>query len=220
MPTTFSADYEGRHVEVAPEALRAGGKVRLLVDGAVVAETKGDGPDTKLAGGGIEVRVAMPWWGGSVSRAEILREGDEPLRLEPEPGTMAARRRRFELGHPDLYAARHVARGVAQAILAIGLLAGLLPAIPLPSIDLPDIPLPSVDLPDIPWPAIPWPEIDLPDIPWPSIGLPGWVDAILDSAKYWLPILAGLGAAAGERRKRTRRRAEERPPPQSRREPS
>ncbi len=56
------------------------------------------------------------------------------------------------------------------------------------------------------------PSIDLPDIPLPSfqidIELPGWVQAVLESKPYWVPIVVGIVLAAREvkRRKRLRRR--------------
>ena len=109
-----------------------------------------------------------------------------------------SRSERFARRHPRLYALRHVAKGTgkaADALIGIGLLLQLLPAIPWP-----DIPLPSIDLPEIPWPDIPWPEI-----PWPNIDLPAvpeWLRAILDAKKYWLPILIGIVLAVREMRKR------------------
>jgi hypothetical protein len=106
------------------------------------------------------------------------------IRLAPEPGSAAARRERFEREHPSLYAARHVAKGVAQvagAVIGIGFLIRLLPdvSLPLPGIDLPDLPLPSIDLEP-----------------------PGWIQAILASKIYWLPIVLGLVIALREWRRR------------------
>jgi hypothetical protein len=97
------------------------------------------------------------------------------------------RRERFARRYPRLYALRHVAKGTgkaAAALIGIGLLLQLLPAIPWP-----DIPLPSIDLPEIPWPDIPLPSIDLPEIT-----VPAWLRAILEAKKYWLPILIGIVA--------------------------
>ena len=80
-----------------------------------------------------------------------------------------------------MYAARHVAKGVAQAlaaIIGIGFAIRLLPDISLP-VDLPDIPLPDVDL-----------------------DAPGWLKAILGSKAIWLPVILGLVIALREWRRR------------------
>lgn len=199
MPTKFSVQYEGRSIEVVPDAITERDRVRLLVDGETVAETKANGKRTVLAGEDFEVRAVMPFWGGSVTSASLVPAGEEDVRieLEPEPGTRAARRAGFARRHPELYAARHVLQGAAQvaaAIIGFTFLLRLIPAIPWPSVDLPD--LPSIDLPDIPLPNI---QID--------IAMPGWVEAVLDSKPYWVPILVGFVLAMREldRRKKTRR---------------
>jgi hypothetical protein len=184
VPTTFSIEHDGRLVEVVPD----GSRVHMRIDGEPVAEAKPNGAKTKLEAEGVEVRVVMPWHGVSITRAELVVP-DGPIRLVPEPGSTAARRERFEREHPGLYAARHVAKGVAQvagALIGIGLLINFLPDISLP--------LPSIDLPD------------LPDLPLPSIdvSLPGWIAAILATTKFWLPIVLGLVIALREwRRRRT-----------------
>ena len=198
MPTKFSVQYEGRSIEVVPDAITQRDRVRLLVDGEAVAETKANGKKTVLAGDGFQVRAVMPFWGGSVTRASLVPDGrDEEWELEPEPGTRAARRAAFARRHPRLYASRHVLTGVAQvaaAMVGFTFLLRLIPAIPWPSIDLPD--LPSINLPDLPLPSF---QID--------IELPGWVQAVLDSKPYWVPIVVGLVVALREldRRKKTRR---------------
>lgn len=198
MPTRFSVQYEGRSIEVVPDAITERDRVRLLVDGETVAESKANGKKTVLAGEGFEVRAVMPFWGGSVTSASLVPEGgDEAWELEPEPGTHAARRADFAHRHPWLYAARHVLTGAAQvaaAIIGFSLVLRLLPAIPWPSIDLPD--LPSINLPDLPLPSF---QID--------ITPPGWGQAVLDSKPYWVPIVVGFVLAMREldRRKKTRR---------------
>ena len=81
--------------------------------------------------------MVMPWHGASITRAELIAP-DGPVRLAPVPGSAAARRERLERERPGLYAARHVAKGVAQALAAvigIGFAIRLLPHISLP-IDL------------------------------------------------------------------------------------
>ena len=119
------------------------------------------------------------------------------------PPPAETRSERFARRHPQLYALRHVAKGVgkaAAALIGIGLLLQLLPAIPWPDIDLPEIPWP-----DILWPDIPWPAIDLPEAP-------AWLRAILEAKKYWLPILIGIVLAVRELRKRRERDSDPRPP--------
>jgi len=189
-------------VEVIPDSLWERDRIRLLIDGEEIAETKANGPKTVLAGDGFEIRAVMPFWGGSVKRAELVpADGGAPVLLEPEPGTRAARRAKFEREHPHLFASRHVFKGAAQvaiAIIGLTFLLRFLPAIPWPDIDLPSIPLPHIDLPDIPWPSI-----DLPDIQ-----VPGWIKAIAESKQYWLPIVVGLLLANKELQRRKRRNVE------------
>ncbi|MDA0183492.1 hypothetical protein OJ997_24500 [Solirubrobacter phytolaccae] len=195
MPAKFSVEYEGRTVEVIPDALWERDRVRLVVDGETVAERKANGKRTVLEGDGFEVRAVMPFWGGSVSRASLVPEGSEDeYELDPEPGTRAARQADWGRRHPGLYASRYVLTGVAQVAAAI---IGITFALRLlPSIDLPSIPLPSIDLPDLPLPSF---QIDL--------ELPGWVQAVLDSKPYWVPIVVGLVLASRElqRRKKVKR---------------
>jgi hypothetical protein len=186
VPTTFSIEHDGRHIEVVPESTLKKDCVRLLIDGEPVAEAKPNGADTVVAGEGVEVRVVMPWHGVSITRAELVAP-EGPIRLAPDPGSAAARRERLERERPGLYAARHVIKGVAQvagAIIGIGFLIRLLPdvSLPLPSLDLPDLPLPDIDP--------------------PSLELPGWLQAILASKIYWLPIVLGLVIALREWRRR------------------
>jgi hypothetical protein len=195
-PASFTTQHRGQLVEVIPDSLWERDRIRLLVDGEEVAETKANGPKTVLAGDGFEIRAVTPLWGGSVVSAELVpADGGAAVALEPEPGTRAARRAKFEREHPRLHASRHVLKGAGQAALAIiGLtfLMRLLPAIPWPDVDLPSIPLP--DLPDIPWPAI-----DLPDV-----SLPQWIKDIAKTKQYWLPILIGIALANAELKRRRR----------------
>jgi hypothetical protein len=188
VPTAFSIEHDGRHIEVVPESTLRKDVVRLLIDGEDVAEAKPNGADTVVAGDGVEVHVVMPWHGVTITRAELVGP-DGPVPLAPAPGSAAARREELERERPGLYAARHVAKGVAQALAAvigIGLLIRLLPDISLP------IDLPEPDLPDLPLPSI-----DL-----PSLALPGWLQAILASKAIWLPLILGVVIALREWRRR------------------
>ena len=190
-------------MEVIPDSLWERDRIRLLVDGEEIAETKANGPKTVLAGDGFEIRAVMPFWGGSVKRAELVpADGGAPVLLEPEPGTRAARRAKFEREHPHLYASRHVVKGAAQVALAIiGLtfLLRFLPAIPWPDIDLPSIPLPHIDLPDIPWPSI-----DLPDIAGPGLDQGDRRRASSTGCRSW----SGSSSPTGELQRRKRRNVE------------
>lgn len=200
MPASFSVEYEGRTVQVIPDPIWERDRVRLVVDGETVAERKANGKQTVLEGDGFEVRAVMPLWGGSVTRASLVPAGEDvEYELDPEPGTRAAKLAAWGREHPNLYASRYVLTGAAQvamAIIGFAFVVKLLPAIPLPSIDVPD--LPRIDLPDVPLPSI-----DLPDLP----EVPGWVRAVLDSKPYWLPIVIGLVLALREvdRRKKLKR---------------
>ncbi len=186
-----------------PDSLWERDRIRLLVDGEEIAETKANGPKTVLSGDGFEIRAVTPFWGGSVIRAELVpADGGATVALQPEPGTRAARRARFEREHPRLYASRHVVKGagqVALAIIGLTFLLRLLPAIPWPDIDLPAIPLPSID--------IPWPSIDIP-LPSIDIEVPEWIKAIARTKPYWLPIVVGIFLAFGELERRKRRNVE------------
>jgi hypothetical protein len=90
---------------------------------------------------------------------------------------------------PRLYAARHVAKGVGQVLLAVvgvGLAVRFLP--------LPDLPLP---------------DVDLPGLPGPDFSRPGWLAAIVGTAKFWMPILIGLLVALGELGRRRKHETKE-----------
>ena len=170
MQTPFTIEHDGRRIELVPDSSWKRDRVLLLVDGEQVAEAKPEGANTVVAGRGLVVRAVMPWHGASIKRAELVTGDGEPLAMQPA-------------GSP----ARHVAKGVGQALLAvigIAFLARFLPELSLPSIDLPDIPLPSVDLPE----------------------LPGWVKDVLRTKQYWLPILVGVALALREWRKRRNQR--------------
>jgi hypothetical protein len=182
VPTAFSIEHDGRQIEVVPYSSLRKDTVQLRIDGELVAEVKPNGADTVAAGDGVEVRVVMPWHGVSITRAELVRP-DGPVRLAPAPGSAAARRDELERTRPGLYAARHVAKGVAQALAAI---VGIGFAIRL----LPDISVP-VDLPDI----------DLGIDP-PSLAPPDWLVAILSSKAIWLPVILGVVIALREWRRR------------------
>jgi len=137
---------------------------------------------------------------GRVRRATLVSH-DLELDMDAEPGSRAARRQAAQREHPVRYASLHVLEGagaVLLTVLGIGALIQYLlrPLLALlPSVDLPSLPLP--DLPDIPWPDIPLPDL-------PRFELPGWVQALLDSKPYWLPIVIGVGAMIYEIRRQKR----------------
>lgn len=127
--------------------------------------------------------------------------------FDPAPGSLAARLRASEDRHPRLWASRHVVVAVAKVVAGLLGLALLLQALvrPLlrwlaglvPHVDLPELPLPDLDLP-----SVPWPDVDLPDVT-----LPGWLAALLATAKYWGPVLVGVGLMVAEVRRERRRAA-------------
>jgi hypothetical protein len=92
---------------------------------------------------------------------------------------------KLERKRPRLYAARHVAKGVGQVLLAVvgvGVTVRFLP--------LPDLPLPN---------------LGVPELPRPDLSAPGWLVAIVGTAKLWGPILAGALVALGELERRRKR---------------
>jgi hypothetical protein len=190
MPTPFTIEHEGRRIELVAESSWKQDRVLLLVDGEQVGEAKANGAKTVVTGDGVVVRAVLPWHGASIRRAELVPDDGQPLQLEPAPGTRAARRAQLERERPGLYAARHVAKGAGEVLLAvigIAFVVRFLPSFPLPSIELPEIPLPA---------------IDLPGVPVPDIDVPGWIKVVLGTKQYWLPILIGLAVALREWRKR------------------
>jgi hypothetical protein len=201
MSRRFSTVHDGRRIEVEPVGGWSGTTVRLLVDGAEIARAKG-GKRVVVREAELEVRAWPAWHGERLKRAELHVDGDTTgagIPLDPPAGTFAARREAFARRHPAIDAARHPATAVAKVLfglLGISLAIRLLPdlSIDLPSIDLPlpSIHLPSIDLPDLP-------SIDFPD-------LPAWVAAVVESAKYWGPILVALAYGATEFRRRRRQR--------------
>ena len=199
MATRWGIDHDGRRLEIEPESQWSGETLHLFVDGEEVAQHKRQGSPITVSYDGLEVTAKLAWHGSSIISAE-LKAGEDLVPLEPEPGSRAARKEQFKRERPGLYAARHVAKAVGKVLvplLGLGLLLNLLPEI---SIDIP------IDLPSIPFPDIPFPSIDLPSIDLPE--LPGWVKAIVESAKYWGPILVAIVIAVSEWRKRRRSRPE------------
>lgn len=140
--------------------------------------------------------VRATWFEGSRSAAEVAaRVGTGGIDLVPEPGSPAALREERARANPHLYAARHVAGGMAKVVVPIlvtALMIWLAGRIPWPDWDLPSIDLPS----------FPWPSIDLPSIPRLDWEAPGWVRWVADKAKYVVPILIGLALARSEVRRR------------------
>lgn len=209
----------GSHgLRVRAEAAEEGGTlVTLAVDGREVARHRSSWHDAKwrladldtgldleaLGLGTARVR-GTSWRRGRISgvRVEIPARSGRPERIPftPPPDTRARRVHEWGLAHPRLYAARHVAGATAQIILGIvgiSLVIGLVPWGWLGA-----IPWPAVDLPSIPWPAL-----DPPSVPLPDWTVPAWLRMVMDSAKYWMPILiAAIVGVREYRRRRDRRR--------------
>jgi hypothetical protein len=238
MTTEHSLIHLGHRLAMDSARSSSGAVAHLTIDGQSVAEmpvgllgtvfaldeldTGLDLESLDLQGG--EIRVAS-WRTGRLHGCTLVlpprRASDtavgglgrpERIPFEPPIGTRAHRLWVFRQGHPRVYAARHVAKAVVQvliALLGIRLAVDLIPwdLFAFPRIHFPSIPLP--DLPAIPWPDLPWPS--LPRIPWPDWTVPGWMRALLQSKKYWLPILVAILVALEELRRRRRglaRRAE------------
>ena len=49
------------------------------------------------------------------------------------------------------------------------------------------------------------PRIPLPSLPLPDVTVPDWVRTVLESKKYWMPILVAVLVARAEVRRRRRR---------------
>jgi hypothetical protein len=219
-------ELDGRRLEVEGPPGRSTREIRLFVDGEQVAEERVSGKKAaKLTHDDLTVKATWDWLGHLSMVALVPSSTDLEVKdvqdikdlvsragetwFTPPEGSRAARRERLARRYPRLYASRHVAAAVAKVLLPL-LGIGALIRMPKPDIDLPEVNLP--DPPDLPRPRIPWPDIDLPSIPWPDVALPGWVQAILQTAKYWGPITAAVFIAVQEhqRRKRQREKAAER----------
>ncbi|WP_406278392.1 hypothetical protein [Embleya sp. NBC_00896] len=191
-PFRYTLDHDGRRLEVEFSSAGLASTARLLVAGEQVAEQTTRGDSATLRAEGIKVEVRWGWL-GQVTRCELRSSG---IAFDPPPGSRAARLLELAEARPTLYASRHVVLAVGRIVLPLlGL--GVLFRFVAPALPLPSIPVPEVDLP-----SIPWPDLDLPSIPWP-----GWVRAIIESSKYWGPVLFGLLIAADEVRKRRRKAA-------------
>ncbi len=197
----------GHDYALEVDASLKGNRIRVSRDGLGVHErlTHDDSPTITLPDGEkLDIRLSPL---GALKRATI-RNGDFDLDFDAPAGTKAARVQAWGRAHPHLFAARHVltsGAGILLALIGIGWLIRLvepyLPDFSLPSIPWPD--LPSLDLPSIPWP-------DLPDIPWPQLPqftAPAWLQAILETREYWLPIAVAMAIAVWEVRRQRRQRA-------------
>ncbi len=167
--------------------------VQWYVDDELVAEKRSAGEKVRLKADAdrLEVRFSSV---GAPRRATV-----GGVDLVPEPGSKAAHYEEAVRAHPGRYALLQALGGVARVgvpILAAYLLARLAIVLPLPSVPLPDLPsLPSPDLPSLPLP-------DLPDLP--DWSLPGWVQQVLDIAKYVWPVLLAYVLARAEINRRRR----------------
>ncbi|HEY7717792.1 MAG TPA: hypothetical protein VH915_03460 [Pedococcus sp.] len=196
------ADLRLGGVAVASRTTRWGDCVFDLGEVAPLRDALGE------AGAAARVRASTGWTGRGPGAVSLLLPALGGRRtavpFEPPQGTRAHRRWAWERRHPRLHAARHVAVAAAQVIagvVGLGLLLAMLPRIPWP--DLPAIPWPDLDLPRIPWPdlpAIPWPDL-------PDVTVPAWLRAVLESRRYWWPVLVAIAVAVLEVRRRQRHRA-------------
>jgi hypothetical protein len=159
-------------------------------------EADPDRPDE--AQPGDEVMPALPT--GVAGLAGLVAM--ERHLFDPRPGSFTARLLVLQRNHPRLYASRHVVRAlgrVAAGLLGLAVFVRLLlqPVLDRIADRLPNIELPSIPWPDIDWPSIPWPDIDLPEL-----AVPSWLQVIIGTGKYWLPVLIAIGVALAEIRRR------------------
>lgn len=221
-PGRYRLHHDGRRLEVEATRRRLATSARLFVDGTRVDEAKTSFEPVRLTGGGVEVAVRWRLLGPAtatltIPAAEGETDGDGAgIPFAPPPGSLAAKLDALAAEHPHLYAARHVAIAVLRGLIGLigvgALLRGLLPRLDLP--------------------AIPWPEISISVPGWVRtvLGLPdrliavpvGWVRSLLDwigspfsapdwlwplvqSAKWWGPILIAVFVAVEEVKRRRRR---------------
>lgn len=197
-PARWTLDCDGRRLEVELTTVGLRNRVRLFADGEQVAEQLSRSERATLAGAGVTVKARWGWFGGIKECIAVLdaAEGEKgaELAFTPPADSRAERLEALARERPALYASRHVAIAAGKlllGVLGVGALLGLL---------LPRIPFPSIPSPDVDLPSVPLPSIDLPDVT-----LPGWVEAILNTAKWWAPIVVAIFIAAGEVDKRRRR---------------
>jgi len=168
-------------------------RVRWYVDDRLAAEKKAMEDRIRLESGTDRLEVRFSGL-GAPRRATV---GD--VDLPPEAGSKAARHEEAVRAHPERYALVQAAGGAVKVVVPILLtilLARLAFSLPLPSVPMPD--LPSVPRPDLP--SLPLP--DLPDLP--EWSLPGWVQQVLDVAKYVWPVALAYVLARGEINRRRR----------------
>ena len=193
MPASFSVEYEGRTVEVIPDPIWEQDRVRLVVDGETVAETKANaqadgarGRRVRGAGGDAVLgreRQARVSWCRTVATSEY--------ELDPEPGTRARASPRGAPA-PGLYASRYVLGGAAQVAVAIIGFTSLLRLHARDPVAVDRSARPPADRPAGHAAAV------VPD----RSRLPGWVQEVLDSKPYWVPIVVGVVLARRELKRR------------------
>ncbi len=219
MLTPFTLVHDGRRFELTTARDGDATRVHLTVDGALAVDQRVSPPGAKLdlgdAFGGVKVGVRALLPGRVQGVALVLPEPAVPIgpkrsraeriAFEPPAGTRAHRLYRYQEAHPTLYAVRHVVVAVVQVLLLLLGLRLAINLIPWGSIPFPN--LPSIDLPHIPLPSIPLPHIPLPEVTLPDWHLPGWVHAVLESKKYWMPILLAVFVASREVDRRNKRKA-------------
>lgn len=199
----WTAHLRGRDYALATDSSWKGNRIVLRIDGHVVKEQVVHGERETISlgvGRSLTLRFGMA---GALKRATV-RDGDVDLDLDAPPGTKAARLQAWGRQHPRLYAIRHVLSS------GLGILLGLIGINWLIRLIRPY--LPEVSFPEIPWPDIPRPQISLPRIPWPRLDFlditpPAWVVVLLDTSKYWMPLLVGVLVAIWEVRRQRRQRA-------------
>lgn len=188
----LSVDGHDHRVEADPGTSR---RLRWYVDDELVAEKKSMDEKVRIdsPAGRMQVRFGTL---GAPRRATLADDADGHD-LVPDPGSAAARYEDKVRAHPERYALLQTVGGVGKVVVPIvltALLARFVFSLPIspPSIPFPDMPsLPRPDLPSLP----------LPDLP--SWSAPGWVERVLDVARYlWPVVLAYVFARAEVKRRR------------------
>lgn len=189
----LSLDGHEHRVEADPGTSR---RLRWYVDDELVAEKKSMDEKVRLESpaGQLQVRFSTL---GAPRRATL--EGDaDGHDLVPDPDSAAARYEDKVRAHPERYALLQTIGGVGKVVVPIVLTVLLARfAFSLP-INLPSIPFP--DLPSLPRPDLP--SLPLPDLP--SWSAPGWVERVLDIARYIWPVVLAFVFARSEIRRRRR----------------
>jgi hypothetical protein len=146
-----------------------------------------------------------------------LVEDGHRVPLAPPPGSRQARREDFALQHPRWFVLGRVAAAAGQIVLGVlgvsallkGFFGHLLPRLDLSWLPRPD--LPSVSAPGWLRYVDPLYWLSRWGLGWPDVSVPAWLEPVLGTSTYWLPLVVALLVGLGElERRRTVERERER----------